>query len=427
MHTSLRQIGGNPALDLARRNAALLIAVIYLQDVFWLVASRVNRALDGPSHYAVAPLEALNVTGFVLFSLGATLLGLLMVQLAPGLQRIKVNRMLPRLLVLMAIALNVTVAFVLDQQARYTSGGLVGANGVLYALLISIGLASMVVILRTRGTTQAIPRLLVTAFVLTYCLRIDGLAAALTIVCFGFIYLNVQITKPLRIVVIGVLAFYLLELGIAAKFDNLPDHFTPQFMLQWVVSRFSIQAEHAYAWVAGEGYMRQDWLMHWTLVMQAIEDRYDIIVGNPLTLEYPRNVAEALYYDAYGSYSGGSSPGLLLGTLLAGPVFFMVPTLIAFAFVQVLHGWEQRLTLPQACLLAFILKPLHANSAEHFVMISPNFAMLVVVLAASIFTSQEHKFGLKGGTDRPGAGSLAAGPVHDPGLRMTQASPRAAR
>ena len=176
--------------------------------------------------------------------------------------------------------------------------------------------------------------------------------------------------------------------GIAAKFSVLPDYFTPSFMLDWTIARFSIQAEQAYNYLSGESIIGRD-VQYLELVLNAFSNRLDLVLGDPVFFSYPRSLSEALLFDMTGGYGGGSSPGVLLNTILQGPFFFMVPLMLSVIFMQFFYGFKEKFSLLKIAAYSFLFKGLHANFSEYFTLISPTIVLLVFFVFASLLNSSE--------------------------------------
>ena len=180
--------------------------------------------------------------------------------------------------------------------------------------------------------------------------------------------------------------------GFNAKFDTVPDYLTPEFTLRWVVSRFAIQAEQMYTYVFGNSVIGKD-VTYMELVLRSISDRFDLVFTNYVTLEYPRSVSEATFYDMKNGFGSGSSPGALLGTTLSGPFFFVPILTFSVIIFNLMYGITRKITFPEICAYSFLLKPIHANFSEYLTIISPTLLLVAVVLFCALLKPKPDRSG----------------------------------
>ena len=339
------------SFSVVRRNTCYFLCFLYLQDVFWLALSRVNFA-SGQALYNVAPFDWLYLLEFATLALGFSLVCVFFCYVIRPFGQIASSRCLILAVLLVSIILNFISVFIIGEGARYESGGLTGVGGIVYVLKQSFSLASVVIILRHKSVVGLVPARLVLLFAASLAVTIDGLASALYLGVFLFLYLDVKVKSPFKLALFGGAGAGLFWFGIAAKFSVLPDYFTPSFMLDWTIARFSIQAEQAYNYLSGESIIGRD-VQYLELVLNAFSNRLDLVLGDPVFFSYPRSLSEALLFDMTGGYGGGSSPGVLLNTILQGPFFFMVPLMLSVIFMQFFYGFKEKFSL---------LKSLHIRS-----------------------------------------------------------------
>lgn len=388
----IREITAPPdrRLNLARATTAKLLALLYLQDIFWLVASRLQIAM-GSAFYSVSGFEWVVFAGVCVLALFFSLVGAAFAYTLPPLSKIFVSRGLVKLIILMAIAVNLLTFVAVPAQARYT-GGLTGALGVLYGFGRGLTLCSMILFVRHKFASNPIrSKPLLFGLVISFLITVDGLSNVLTLMTFIILMMPALSMRNVRyLIVAAVAAGILLAIGLKAKFALMPDYVTPDFLVRWAIARFAIQAEHMYTFIAGQSIIGEV-ASYLDLIVRAVDDRFKIVLGKFLQLTYPRSVAEALYYDARGFFGAGSSPGILLGTALQGPFFFIiVPAVYAFLFLQVFYGINQKVTFIQLCAFSYLLKGIHANFSEFLTIISPTLLTLAFYLVACLFTLRKH-------------------------------------
>jgi len=382
------------ALALAQRNAGMLVALLYLQDIFWLIVSRIQLSFYEPM-YLISSFEWSIFAFFILLTTFFAGFGIVAARLVRPLRKISAPRRTIPAVIFLATCLNLIQFGVLVTSARYVSGGLTGSAGVIYGTAQAMSLASMVLLIRAKKSGRRLSKVWLLAFLGSLAITIDGMAAALLIGMFVLIILDIRIHRPERAIALMAVATGLLWLGFQAKFSQVPDYLTPEFMARWTIARFSIQAEQMYTFLAGQSLIG-DSISYLDLVFRAISDRLDLVMGRPLMLEYPRSVSEAIYYDMRGAFDAGSSPGALLGTTLQGVFFFVPPFVFAFLFLQYFYGIHEKATLPQLFAYSFIFKTLHANFSEFLTIISPTLLVVVIFLLACLLAPrQDGKNGIR--------------------------------
>lgn len=379
-------------LSIARRNACALVAFIYLQDVFWLTASRVSHSFVEP-FYRVSPFEWSAVFVYVaLAAIFATTGGVAALAFKP-LGKVMISPRWIVMAVALTVGLNLVRLAVLDGNARYVSGGLAGGGGIIYGISQAFNLAVGLLCIRQKKIGNPLPRAWSIPFFLSLFLTIDGLASALTAGIFIFLAFDLEAIKLKRkhvkkYLALSLLLFVFLWVGFNSKFSEIPDYLNLEFILTWLIARFSIQAEQMYHFVAGQSVFNE-YLSYWDLISKSISNRIDLLLGNPIFIEYPRSVSEALYYDMMGVYDAGSSPGILLGTALQGPVAFMIaPIFLAFLFLQLFFGIERKASILEIFAYSFVLKGLHSNFSEFFTVISPTILYAAFFLAGSLLIAK---------------------------------------
>ena len=110
------------------------------------------------------------------------------------------------------------------------------------------------------------------------------------------------------------------------------------------------------------------------IITQSFSDRADILLGDQTYLSYPRNLSEAVYYDLYGFYGSGSSPGLIYFLILSSifmPFFLFVLAVLLINYFDT----AKRYSLTSLIMIGFILK-LMINDLSSVTIISPSFVGL---------------------------------------------------
>jgi len=389
-------------LSLAQRNTASLMAFLFLIEIFWLVASRLVRAtIYVHSSYRVSPLEWGPMILFALLAVFFAWVSRTGAYLVRPLPKIQISHLAMRAIILVAVAVNVLMLVSVDQDARYTSGALTGISGVIYGFSQALTMTSLLLVLRHRDMSSRVPQWLVLVLLASYGLTIDGLAKALLLAVFLGLYMDVQVRRPLRLAVASGVGVALYWLGISAKFVDVPEYFTPSFIVRWVVSRFAIQAEHMYTYLSGESIVG-DRISYFDLVGRAIIERFELVFNGDTFYEYPRSLSEALYYDAWGFYGAGSSPGIFLGTAVQGYwLFLVVPLFMTYVFFQFFYGTLKRVSFLHIAAYSFLFKGVYTNFSEYLTIISPNILYLAFFVLGCLIIARPPSGGPTGGRRLP--------------------------
>ncbi len=369
--------------EIAMRNTSFFMVILYLQDIFWIIFSRIVQIYNEPM-YIVSNFEWYIIFKFVFVSITISIVAVIVVRFIKPIHRIYLRRKMISSIIVVSIVISIVTVFILQSNARYVSGGLTGMVGVIYGTSQAINLASMVLIIRQSKLGAPLSSLLVLAFVISSALNVDGLATALTLGVFIFLLMDIKLFRPGRFVLFLSMASLLLWIGFNSKFAEIPDYLTPDFMVRWVTARFAIQAEQMYTYLAGKSIVGTE-VTYYEIVWRSISNRFDLVLDRPFDVEYPRSVSEAFYYDISGTFDAGSSPGALLNTVLHGPVFFILPVIVfSFIFFQFFFNITTKLNLINVFAYSFLFKGIHANFSEYMTIISPTLMYVVFFLLSSL-------------------------------------------
>lgn len=369
-------------LKYARYNTAFFLFFLYFQDIFWLTISRIRAELFDSTYY-IAPGEFSIFLLFIFLSLGFALLGLFAGFVARPLPSVNIGRQGILLFITIAIFINAYFFFSAQGNIRYMSGGLTGIAGVLYGIKNAVMLSALVIIIKAREN-GFFPIPWIITLLISSSLNIDGLASALTLFFFAFLVFNYHIKSIFRLIFITFIAVLLLYIGFSMKFSSMPDYLNQDFFINWVIARFSIQAEQAYLYLTGASIINND-ISYLELLVRMISNRIDLVMGINFTIQYPRSVSEALFYDMMHYYGAGSSPGVFLGTILQGPIFsLIVPFVFGFIFIQFFYGLNKRISFVPLCAYSFAFKAIHANFSEYLTIVSPTLLVVILFVIASL-------------------------------------------
>lgn len=384
--------------EIARKNTFRFLVVLMFSEVIWLSLSRLLIQNEW-TFYNVSRFDWGVYFMAVALAASFSLLALFFCRIVKFLPRLKPSRVLIYGIFMLAMLCNVAAASFLSEGARYTSGGLTGTAGIVYALSRAVSMMAIVIAIKDKySANPGINKLLVGAFIVSLILTIDGLAIALSISCFVYVYF--QSSGFRNVVITAIAAIFVLVLffiGFQNKFEVVPAYVTPEFAMKWSVARMSISAEQLFKYMSGESILNGSG-QYIDLIVRSWENRYDLLFGNGGSLlEYPRTISEAMYIDMYGSIGAGSSPGYFLGILFHG-VFSVVFVMGAvFVFAQLFYGIGKVFNFAELYAIFLITKIIHANVTEYVVFMSPATLVLATFLIATLITVRH------GSTERPGA------------------------
>ena len=374
------------SLTRARDYAACLAALVYLQDLFWLLLSR-GTASFFPAPYLVSPWQWPLFLLFIVYALALAALCFVGARLFSPVAEIPLGKRGMVLLLLGACLGNLFIFLIVAPGARYTEGGLTGTPGLVYGIFRGLSLGAMVFIVRMQALKARIPRPLLFLFVISYLLTIDGFSQGLTLFIFVALIFPLRLRfshLALRWPLVIAAGLLIGSVAMRAKWTRYAPELNTEYLLSWLVPRFSIQSESMYSYLAGDLGIA-DSSENFALILTAIRNRFFLLTGQSYLIEYPRSVSEAIYDGLFGMMGSGSSSGALLGTALFGPWLWVFPLILCFLFVQLFGHWRTRLTPLKAIGLIFLLKPLYADPSEYFTVVSPTLVYVAFFYLGCVF------------------------------------------
>ncbi|WP_328186494.1 hypothetical protein [Marinobacter sp. OP 3.4] len=359
-------------LGIARRNTAWLLVILYGSDVFWFLLSR--SGLVTIRAYKIQPFSWVDFSIFLACVLVFCLASFLFTYVVRPLPKFVIGYLVARSLVVLAIILNILCFIIVDPQARYSGGEFTPLSWIIYQVAKGFTLALVVLIVRENYERNFVSSIWIFFLLASYSMTIDGLASALTLFVFIYLLLESKKLTLIRLFTLALCGLLLFSAGFYSKFDGIPDYVTPQFIAEWVVSRFSIQAEQMYTYSAGSSIVNSQY-SYLELIQRDLEFRIGKALGQGANFEHPRNISEATRFDMHNRYeaSAGSSAGALLGTAYLGPFFLIAPLFYSFIFIQYFYGLSKKVSFFGLIGYAFVFKVLHANFAGYLVIMSASF------------------------------------------------------
>jgi|MDTB01.1.fsa_nt_gb hypothetical protein len=313
--------------------------------------------------------------------------------LIPPLNKFKINHRWVKILVLATIVIQILHSLYISVDARYVSGSLTGASGILYGFSKSMTIASILMMIKYRKYFYSLGPLII-SFIFTNLLTIDGFSSALVLFLFLYIFYIESIEKSMssRILLITIFgpvaAIVLYGIGFNAKFVLGFDIGLEENVF-WAIHRFAIQPHSFILYLSGESIIQGPFEL-FQIISQSFSDRADILLGDQTFISYPRNLSEAVYYDLFASYGSGSSPGLLY-FLAISSIFMPIILLLLVIILSNYFDTEKRYSLPSLIMIGFILKFILSDLSEVITIISPSFVGFILIASLSLveFTDQK--------------------------------------
>ena len=200
-------------------------------------------------------------------------------------------------------------------------------------------------------------------------------------------------TAPIIAALTIGIGIFAAEVKFAGSLNVLDPSIAFPLVYNWVIPRFAIQAESMLAFVSGDLAIGGG-IDTIKLIAKSISDRIGLLTGNLTTFTYPRSVSESIYGSLHGQYDGsGSSPGLLLGTAMFGVgLFWIIPLVLAFIFVQMFYRFPIKLNLLNLCAFSYFTRGLHTDSSEYFTVVSFVAVYMVVFYIGCILYPKSKRF-----------------------------------
>jgi len=361
---------------------------MFLSEAFWLLLSRVIFDCCY-AWYNIAEVSFFSATVFIFLLFLLCIFSLLFCSVRVGGKSIRIKSKYFSWLTYVLLIINSINISVVLEGARYQSGGLIGLTGALYFIgralflfLVLVEIRHSIIFCKWKPVRQYLPLLISGA------LLVDGFASALTLFCVYFLLVargNI-LRKWFSLSSVSVL---LLTAGFFYKWGGVPSGTTVTFLLEWIISRFSIHAEQMLMVLSGQSYFGYE-MSAWDLIANSINNRYELIIEGKRDFIPPRNVSEALYFDMKNSYGSGSSPGLALGLILLGWLpGTAILALMCRTIVRYFGRSTHKLNLAVMIAFAYILKPVFGNVTEIFVLMSPVLLYLVILVLSSLIEIRE--------------------------------------
>ena len=381
-------------MNAARSNLIGLFFGFFIFDLFFLLLSNLlilNKVF--PEYRIVEDIFFYTLLFCALSSL--ILIFVYLFSLIPPIKKYKMNYRWIKILVLATIVIQLIHSFVISPDARYVSGSLTGASGIFYGISKSMTVASMLMMIKYRQYFLTLGPLSI-LFISTYFLTIDGFSSALLIFFFLYIFFIEAIQKSLTsriflVLIFGPVAAVLLwGAAFNAKYvfgfdSGLEESF------YWGIHRLATQPQSFLLYLSGQSLIQGPFEL-FQIISQSFSDRADILLGDQTYLSYPRNLSEAVYYDLYGFYGSGSSPGLIYFLILSSifmPFFLFVLAVLLINYFDT----AKRYSLISLIMIGYILKFMFNDLSEVITIISPSFVGFVLIMALSLVNFTDQKDG----------------------------------
>ena len=381
-------------MNAARSNLLGLFFGIFVFDLVFLLLSSILISNEIFPDYRIVDEIFFYTLLFCAFSF-LILVIVYFLSFIPPMKKFKMHSRWIKILVFATIVIQLIHSFIIAPDARYVSGSLTGASGIFYGISKSMTVASMLMMIKYRKYFYTFGPLSI-FFVLTFILTIDGFSASLLIFFFLYIFFIESIEKS-----ISLRLFLVFVFGPIAAVLLWGTAFNAKYVLgfdigleetfNWAVHRLATQPQSMLLYLSGQSIIQGPFEL-FQIITQSFSDRADILLGDQTYLSYPRNLSEAVYYDLYGRYGSGSSPGLIYFLLLSSifmPFFLFVLVVLLINYFDT----DKRYSLISLIMIGFILKLMINDLSEVVTIISPSFVGFVLIFALSIVNFTDQKDG----------------------------------
>jgi hypothetical protein len=216
--------------------------------------------------------------------------------------------------------------------------------------------------------------------------RVDGIAETVVLISVMYIYMtvckvNMKILGLSMLILSSVVVLYGIEIKLG---ENFTSDYLFEYIPLWTVERLAI---HSYQWgeVLNGASIIKDLTDFILIAWNSLLLRFDLLCGCNLgQSSLPKSVSEAMYYDLYGLYGSGSSPGVMTSISLMGPLGLLVicwnGIISKLIFTNIEFNFGYLSMIP----LCVIYKILYVDISEYLAIISPAVVIFVILLIISL-------------------------------------------
>lgn len=366
-----------------------IFAIIASLDLFPFI---ISRFLELPSAYAKSDASLSLILFSFLMVLAALALVTLILLLMKKYIRIRVNVPIKSVLIV-GIFATLYTSYMLNGLiptlggARYQSGGFTPITLVFYALNNSIFIFVIFWLAKYQYKSRSLLWIAYIYFFLQLLL-VDGAGPLITLMC-GIIIINAKVVNNTNFLRTLVLLTFVVVGGALLKFyqtDAGQLDRSAEDILSWVIGRYGLKYETFLMWLNGESVISGP-IAYYDLLFKSLGYRSSFISGEAIT-DFPKTLAEAIYFDLYGLADGGSSPGLIYGLWLSGFGGIILPLVIVSCMKQYFSDLDTELTFLQLLAFSWIFSTVFANLFEIQILLSPSFALASSFFFAALFYSR---------------------------------------
>lgn len=372
----------NRLKNLSKKNSFRFLAVLYLIDFSWLFLMYIigeGRDLNFNS------IESNTILFAGLQTVSSIAASYFIVnQINTNANWIKLNRGIALKIVYISIVFNILNFYFNQYYSRYQASQLTGVFGIYYMMSLGLNIAAFSLLIRMNFNDKRIKSLMI-LHVFSMFGRVDGIAETVVLISMMYIYVvvckvNMKIMGLLLLIFSSVVVLYGIEIKLG---ENFASDYLIEYMPMWTVERLAI---HSYQW--GE-------VLNGTSIIKDLSDfiliswnsfflRFDLLCGCNLgQSSIPKSVSEAMYYDLYGLYGSGSSPGVMTSISLMGPLGLIAICWNGIISKLIFSNIEFNFSYFSMIALSVVYKILYVDISEYLAIISPVVLIFIIVLLIS--------------------------------------------
>lgn len=362
-------------MSIAKKNASrLLWCVVAVEALYYCIA------LFWANKYLIYDFQLLSTWGLIRFLWGGCVFIAAVYLLSIVNYKYFTIRMrfFKPLVYIVSISLNIILSFYISNSFRYESGAISGYVGLIYVITHYSNIFFVVFMLREKHVSGQIDQKYFLMWAISFALRLDGLSSALFLFCFiVLIYIE---TINLKSILVFLFAAGVLGLvGFEKKMNGLD--FDLQPIYSWIFSRFYIQTHQLVSYLNDSSIVNGTFY-YWDLIFSSIGYRIDYILYGVIPMSSPKSISEAMFYDVWGTYDAGSSPGLFLDLFMQGPAAIITLLVIFYIFNKFFSDYKETVKIWQLPFYLYIFKELISNTGEFYAVISIMFGSLIAYYLA---------------------------------------------
>ena len=365
-----------------RKNSFKFLLVMYMMDLFWLFLI-----------YIIGESEVFNynsIESSVMINAGLqTGIAISVTYLITNIKsnfnyQIIINQGALEKIVYISFFFNLFNFYLNQFYSRYEAGQLTGLFGIYYVVSLGLNIAAFSLLIRVGADRKKI-KLMMALHGFSMFGRVDGIAEILVLISMIYIYIVICGIKT-KILSLFMIFFYsiLVLYGVQVKLgESFTTNYLVEYMPMWTVERLAI---HSYQWevvLNGGSIIKNlhDFIITaWNSFLLRIDLLCNCNLGNS---SLPKSISEAMYYDLYGLYGSGSSPGVMTSISLMGPLGLLVIYWNAIISRLIFSNIEFKFGYFGMIAFGVAYKILYVDISEYLAIVSPVTLIFITVLTIS--------------------------------------------